>query len=165
MSENDSVDPTGGPIENMACAVCGHVVMTHAEAINGVELRRTWTHTLTADDHPVVPVPVAEIRTNFRCDFCMADHSRWLLPVNSFKMIEDGREHYSSETDWAACDVCADALRINDWQKLVYRAAKTHKDRGGPIRDKNVWVNMYAMLRPHITGPVRLREEATDSHG
>jgi hypothetical protein len=149
--------PAGGPIEAMACAVCGHVVDTRTQEVGSAEVSRTWTHNMaSADDHVVVPVPVDWIRTNFRCDFCLTDEARWSLPVEKYEVVSG----YMNEDDWAACDICAAALRARDWNKIIYRAVQAHKRVNPelPVPREHFAV-MYQQLKTHILGPVHLRIE------
>jgi hypothetical protein len=151
------VPPAGGPVEEMACAVCGYVVDMLTREDHGVEVSREWLHYAvpSSDGHVVVPVPVAWIRTNYRCDFCLEEGARWQLPVKPFTVAGA----YTNVDDWAACDGCAAALRVNDWNKVIYRAVKAHRARGGDTH-KLIFEHLYLRtLKPNITGKVRLRVE------
>lgn len=133
----------------MACADCGFVLAT-VVSWAGVESYRHGP--ASPDDHPVVAVPVADIRTNYRCDFCvLVDVGRWTLPVENYELIPG---HFNWG-DWAACDDCAGFLREGDWQALTSRAHSACVARGGSA-SREVFVELYAELRTHITGPVRL---------
>lgn len=160
MTEPPEVEPT-------ACAVCGHVVsvVTRGAEIVG------YRHGLERDeDHPVIPVPVSSIRTEFVCDFCSAPGARWSLPVEPYEMTLplapppgwSGPEMPATmNTDnWAACDGCAAAIRAGDWGKVVYRSDRAQRDRGSQLKSaesRAILQHTYRELRQHITGPIRLR--------
>ena len=130
-----------------ACAVCGLVLN---RAVIGE--RETWLHLLSGeDDHPAVPVMVDEVRTNFLCDFCLADNARWALPVEDYQVAPGS----NNRGDWAACDDCSKALGRNDWRELVERAYRTHRARGGDA-PRGFFRELYGQLQLHVTGPVHL---------
>ena len=58
-------------------------------------------------------------RAEHRCDFCSSLAPTWRYPCDSFVVDE---ELTGSEGDWAACDVCHDAIEIRDLNKLAYRS-------------------------------------------
>ncbi len=115
---NEPTDAARG----MACAVCGLVL--HRLTQNGADGATTesWMHNGPAD-HPTVPVSVADIRANFQCDFCMADHARWTLPVRRYRVAPGNM----NDGDWAACDDCAALLRTSDWTALTARAHRIYQ--------------------------------------
>lgn len=134
----------------MACRTCGLVLDRKAYEDGTIE----WQHPRGEhDDHPVDPAPRDSFPANFKCDFCLADHARWVLPVEQF-MMAPGHE---SEKDWAACDDCAALLREVDWEGLTTRALREYKKRHGMAPPRAVLAGMYQQVRGHVTGTVRLR--------
>jgi hypothetical protein len=149
-----------GPVpERMACGVCGYILDGVTDANTG---EVGYQHAVTAfiesrpgmhpDDHLMVPVPVADIRAEVRCDFCLADNARWVLPVEDYEV---GMGHWN-RGNWGACDGCAEALRVNDWRKVIYRARRAHSALEGAPAHEETFHMLYAQLRQHIIGPVRL---------
>jgi hypothetical protein len=136
-------------VPHTACGVCGHVLNRYTGTFG-----ETWIHVLDSDnDHPAVPVPVESIHTKFMCDFCLIESARWALPVEDYS-TEVGGENVG---DWAACDVCADLLRKNDWTALTNRAIESMAKRHpGEALSREAFNFMYGQLRQHITGEVRL---------
>ena len=135
--------------QSMACAVCGLILHRRTETTCG-RTTETWLHYEDAD-HLTVPVLAADIRANFRCDFCMADHARWTLPVERYEVAPGNM----NDGDWAACDACAALLRISNWDMLTTRAHRIFREsHPGTPRQAFQW--MYRQLRGHVTGPVRL---------
>ena len=139
--------------EARSCAVCGNVVDGVSRGDETIGYRHTPS---TVDDHPVVPVPTDAIETNFKCDFCGADHARWELPVEPFSIGMLGGVDHNSADGWAACDDCAVALRANDWNKVIYRARRAHDRRESMSFPQQTYAHLYRMVRDHVTGPVRL---------
>lgn len=139
-------------VPHTACGVCGHVLNRYSGAFG-----QSWMHILESDnDHPPVPVPVDSIHTKFMCDFCLAEGARWALPVEDYLASESGE----NVGDWAACDVCADLIRSNDWNELTTRAVKAMQDRHhGAAPPRKAFNLMYQQLRQHIIGEVRLAVE------
>lgn len=137
-----------------ACAVCGLVVETVVEGRNGalVEYRHTLGTVFDGgDDHPVVPVDYSEIRVRTKCDFCYTENARWSLPVEDYDM----GDRVENVGDWSACDRCAALLRKDDWTKLAARAQIFFERAHGPIEEGSL-AALYAVLRQHVTGTVRL---------
>ena len=99
------------------------------------------------------------IQTNFRCDFCLDDHAKWSLPVEPFETGPGSG--YQNLDSWAACDICAAAIQVNDWNKIIYRAMKTHtRLHGNDGTPRQAYEHLYyRMLRPHMLGPVHLKLE------
>jgi predicted small metal-binding protein len=142
--------PYNQSIPHTACGVCGHVLNLYTGSFG----QETWIHVLDSDkDHPAVPVPVDAIKTKFMCDFCLSENARWALPV------EDYQAHSRGENvgDWAACDICAQYIRTNNWEELTTRALKAMKQRHPEESiPRSTFNHMYKQLRAHITGEVRL---------
>ena len=134
----------------MACAVCG-LVLNRRVLASADGLTEEWLHNQPAD-HPTVPVPVSDIRTNFRCDFCLADNARWTLPVAQYEAAPGNM----NEGDWAACDVCADLVRAGKWNAIVGRVAKAFRAQSGQSVQTEALRMVYRQLRANITGPLRL---------
>lgn len=140
---------------SMACGVCGHVL----DRLTDPDGQETWLHVLDDDmDHPVVPVSVDDIRTEYLCDFCLAPNARWELPVETYPI---GTGHFNAG-NWSACDVCAGLLAEDQWDQLTSRARTSQRKRQGVANTppREAFVYMYEQLRPHVLGPVRLTETA-----
>jgi hypothetical protein len=142
-------------LPHTACGVCGHVLNRYTGTFG-----ETWIHVLESDkDHPPVPVPVDSIHTTFMCDFCLDENARWSLPVEDYTSSPNGQ----NVGDWAACDVCAELLRTNDWDKLTSRAMtamrKRHLGQPSPAPSRKAFEFLYQQLRQHIIGEVRLAVE------
>lgn len=142
------VVPTEHPEYHQSCAVCGRV-LDYYENLG-------WDHT-AADrptaDHVAVPVPVDDIRTAYRCDFCLADGARWVLPVRDY-VVAPGNVNSG---DWSACDTCAGYLQRDEWNRLRQRAMQAYAERNGEQPQEQVFRYMYRQLRKNIAGATRLR--------
>lgn len=134
----------------MACAVCGLVLHRYTKSKPGGRTTESWIHNRPID-HLTVPVPVTDIHANFRCDFCMADHAHWTLPVEQYEVSPGNM----NDGDWAACDTCAALLRTHDWEALTVRAHRV-VSQGNPAAPVQAFQEIYRQLREHITGSVRL---------
>jgi len=130
-----------------ACAVCGHM-LAHQRGSFG-EVR--WLHTQSEDkDHPPVPVAPSEIHPIIRCDFCLTEGAAWELPVASFTV---GNHRFTGA--WSACEICANFLTHDDWEELTAHAHRASEQRHTAPQALADFQTIYALLRAHITGPVR----------
>lgn len=145
-----TAEPAGAAARGMACAVCGLVLHRRTETTVDGATTESWMHYAPVD-HLTVPVSVADIRANFRCDFCMADHARWTLPVERYEVFPGNM----NDGDWAACDDCSALLRTGDWVGLATRAHRIF-NRSNPSASRQAFQQIYQQLAGHITGPVRL---------
>lgn len=131
-----------------ACAVCGLVLNASEAPTGGHEFFHPG-----AVDHVTVPVPVEDIRAQLLCDLCSAPNARWVVPVEDFDIDAANR----SAGDWAACDECAQDIATSRWSRVVSRTRAGAKGRGEPPIPRRVYEAMFAQVRAHMTGPVRLR--------
>ena len=139
--------------ELRSCAICGRVLDHYSENSGG-----GWFHTeMDADetDHIAVPVGVNEIRTTYRCDFCLVDISEpWVVPARTFSITPASR----SEGDWAACETCAGLILINDWNGLARRCTDaviredTDRQNIDPVTVEQTMKHLHRLLRKNITG-------------
>jgi hypothetical protein len=140
----------------MACAVCKMVLTRRIEEKTGYT---EFFHGPEEADgrnranHVAVPLPLNQVPDyNARCDFCLADHAMWTLPVETYA-LPDGTGD-KNIGDWAACDQCAEWLQEDNWEALAKHAWRGFYVRNGPISTLEAFRLMYANLRPHILGPV-----------
>jgi hypothetical protein len=144
-----------------SCAVCATVLEYH-RSTDGLE---HWVHTganiakAGVDDHVVVPVLTSEVRVNALCDFCMADDPAWRLPVAEHTWLtvvepDDYATHYQDSGGWAACDLCAEQIRLKDWNKLSFRMMRGRQSYSEEKLAKELFDLVLATVRPHITGPL-----------
>lgn len=127
------------PKETRACAVCGCVLNRYSDAFG---LNEYWDHAEIEVDHPPVPVTLAEITANYRCDFCLADHAGWALPAEDYEVANGNW----SRGDWLACSDCAVLIQEDDWRGVADRASAVSG------HSPEVFGLMYAQLREHLTG-------------
>lgn len=131
------------------CATCGRV-------LEFVQSARYYRHTSTDrrnEDHPPVPVPLAEGPTRGRCDFCFAEDPAWVLPVRQFKALP----HDESSPDWATCTDCKVLIEANQWNALLRRAVVSWESRNGRAPDLLV-LNLkllYRDVRKNVTGGIQ----------
>lgn len=145
----------GATLENMqpgqppphACAICGLVLNFRSSAFSTEVV--SWLHG-SPMDHDPIPVPADQLRTNFRCDFCLEDNAAWRLPVTPYEAAPG----HMNAGDWAVCDQCAGLVRGNRWDALVDRAWTALSAHNGQAMDRRVFVALYKQVRDHIAGPL-----------
>jgi hypothetical protein len=159
------------------CAVCGRVL----ERISNDEGEHVgWVHPYTMrigslgemEDHQPVPVPATDLPfPDTRCDFCYAINPQWILPANDFVNVDGirdlsmpGQPEVASAGDWAACDECADLLKIGMWSGLVKRAIGSYERRvlnGGKMDSftEGHLRRQYKELRKNVRGAVYRMEK------
>lgn len=148
------------PLDWKVCAVCGRV-LDRVTDHTGATVR--WQHAaIDKADHVVVPVSHTETTPVLKCDFCLADDPQWELPVNDFQMLPAGLtvtgQDQNSVSEWAACDICADLIRADDWPGLSRRAIKVHEQMaGGPLTaEMQLMLRLlHRNVRINATGPIR----------
>lgn len=91
------------------------------------------------------------------CDFCLADRAEWVLPAKIFTAPVIG--HLSAE-DWMACDICAELIEKDQWNRLTQRAVTYIVQRHPELATETAEVQtsvkaQYRMLRKNITGGLR----------
>lgn len=144
------------------CAVCARVLAKFTDP----DGETTWVHGLQDDkDHLPVPVLREEVQTRFRCDFCNADESKWILPTREFELpftggvaalLADGPTHMS-RADWSACDTCAKLIDTNKWTALLRRVSVYWEKEHGKMHEA-VRTNLAALhrrVRKNITGSLK----------
>lgn len=137
-----------------SCAICGRVLDHYSEE----DSEGGWFHAemdVDETDHVAVPVGVDEIRTTYRCDFCLIDIAEpWVVPARTFSVTPTNR----SEGDWAACETCARLILKNDWNSLARRCvnAVMRETADGenldPVTVEQTMKHMHRLLRKNITG-------------
>lgn len=154
------------------CAVCGRVL----ERVSGEDRDHIgWVHPYTmragrigeGEDHQPVPVLASDLPfPNFKCDFCYADNPQWVLPANDFVNVDGVRDlsipgtpEVASAGDWAACDECAELLKIDMWTQLFRRAKASYERRvlNGASLDPFTEGHLrrqYKELRKNVRGAV-----------
>lgn len=131
------------------CGVCGVALskITHPDGqIIG------WRHPSIAEpaDHPAIPVDIGEVPQQLHCDFCgIAGEMHWELPVRDFQI-----GHHISRNNYAACDACADLLRVDDITGLVDRMCRVF-DELGKSRPRAAVLFGVALVLDHQTGPLQ----------
>lgn len=156
--------------EWMVCAKCGRVLEKLDEFSGGYERleKYTWqhpfdvTHAEGGEDHPPEPVMRKDAPIiNEKCDFCLADDPNWILPTDNFQEpfgMEDLIQ--ISDSDWCACDACADLIRRSYWDRLTNRALKAYRDRTGRPMDavtEGLMRSLYRQVSRHVKGPIQPR--------
>lgn len=147
----DRVTDPREPREARGCAVCGRVLDYYAPS-NGSE--GYWIHSgqdlENGEDHPAVPVSLAEIEAIGRCDFCNVDFPQWVVPAKSFEVLPGSMSH----GDWGACNTCCELIATRRWETLIRRAAENsaYKDMMPPAALKASLASLYSKLKRNITG-------------
>lgn len=105
------------PDEVLGCQACNSAV-SH---ITGPGSADYYDHLFTGErDHEVVAVLMAAADVIRRCDFCLAPHVRWMVPLmepastdGMFRTGEMDIRVTAVDTDavWAACDECMPLIR------------------------------------------------------
>lgn len=148
--------PADGPAK--VCGVCARVL----DHFIGRDGSGTFIHSRDfigeEADHPAVPVDPDEVQYIGRCDFCDADHPRWVLPVADFVVANDLIPDTTQTSDggWAACDACKILLDRNAWNVLI-RNAQARIDPPYP-EVKERMAGLYRRLRKNVTGAPKLIE-------
>lgn len=161
----------------MACAVCGEPVFPGRSGgeivmwLHRADLSTVWSGNadltpeeieavrarlgIEGTDHVAVPVGIDEIRGAARCDFCSGPNPDWTLPVEKF----EANAQQGSSGDWLACEVCARAIKKNQWDKVLRRAVDTAAVKHGAVAHAPEHVNAlkatFAQVREYQTGPIR----------
>lgn len=137
------------------CAVCGRTLDVFAEYEGSTLVSQRWMHGPQdqPEDHPAVPVTVAETAHVGRCDFCNVDYPSWELPARDFESPMGPM----SAGAWSACDTCATYLRRGHWSGLIRHLSTIVAPRNGltPTQFRAVITPYYNRLRKNVTGPVR----------
>lgn len=140
------------PREVRACAVCGRV-LDYYSPTDPTEAGG-WIHSTQdrseGEDHPAVPVSLAEVEAIGRCDFCNVDLPRWVVPARTFEVLPGSMSH----GDWAACNTCCQLIATRRWETLIRRAAENsaYKDMMPPAALKASLASLYSKLKKNITG-------------
>lgn len=114
-----------------ACAVCGRVLTRTAYGYRHGEQEIV----AGTDDHVAVPVRYEDLGENLRgrCDFCSAEQPTHVLWSEEIQTPEFDSNW---DADWAACDDCAELIKVDDWRGLFRRARTSFERDFGPLREE-----------------------------
>lgn len=142
----------------MVCAVCARPLNWWKPPTGDPE----WIHPFDAEieDHPVIPVPLGEVHTEGRCDFCHAPRPQKVLPVRPFMTVEPVPMpiDQASGGDWGCCLECAQLIDSGQWSAVTRRAAAEFERRHGiamPDQVRTSLNRLHRQVRKNVTGLTR----------
>lgn len=125
------------------CAVCGRVL----ERQDG-----RWFHGRQEDrdDHVAVPVPLEQLRVQYRCDVCDRPDVTHLAPCREFLLPTI---NWRNVGGLMLDGPCAALVAERDLRALLDRVRTGRPDLWDPT-DTQVWRMIVGTLLRHVDGPV-----------
>jgi len=122
------------PDERLICKICNRPIDRVFGADSPDQPEDEWTfegyaHLDRKPDYPHDPDPIPAEEADFIdqvCDFCGQPDIAWVFPVESDKMRWLGPNVTISDTAWAACQGCHDAIGRLDAVELAEYVVHRH---------------------------------------